>query len=164
MRVFTIGGYGFDETSFLAALQEADVDLLVDIRQRAGMRGAKYAFLNKNRLGNSLSRIGKEYRHINKLAPTSEIRALQKEADFSDGVLKRERVELSTEFIAAYTDEVLSAFSEELESFADSLEGVESMAFFCVEESPEACHRSLVAAQVAEYFGVEVEDLRPCVA
>lgn len=164
MRVFTIGGYGFDESSFLTALKAADVDLFLDIRQRAGMRGAKYAFLNKSRLQESLSRIGKEYRHLSKLAPTSEIRALQKEADFSDGVLKRERVELSTEFIVAYQDEVLSAFSEELEAFADSLEGVESMAFFCVEESPEACHRSLVAAQVAEYFGVEVEDLRPCAA
>ena len=164
MRVFTIGGYGFDESSFLAALEAADVDLFLDLRQRAGMRGARYAFLNKSRLQESLSRMGKEYRHLSKLAPTSDIRALQKEEDLAEGVLKRERVELSPSFIAAYQDEVLSAFDAEIEEFADSLQDVESIAFFCVEEAPQACHRSLVAGRVAAYFGVAVVDLRPCVA
>ena len=164
MRVFTIGGYGFDESSFLDALQQTDVDLFVDVRQRAGMRGSKYAFLNKRRLQESLSRIGKEYRHISKLAPTSDIRDLQKQEDFSGGVLKRERSELSQSFIDAYNREILSAFDEELDQFADSLQDVESMVFFCVEEYPEACHRSIVAARVADYYGTEVEDLRPCAA
>lgn len=164
MRVFTIGGYGFDESSFLAALEAADVDLFLDIRQRAGMRGSQYAFLNKSRLQESLSRMGKEYRHLSKLAPTADIRALQKEEDRAEGVLKRERLELSPSFIAAYQDEVLSAFDAEIDEFADSLQDVESIALFCVEESPQACHRSIVAARIAEYFSVEVENLRPCVA
>ena len=162
MRVFTIGGYGFDEPSFLGALEAADVDLFVDVRQRAGMRGARYAFLNKSRLQESLSRTGKEYRHISRLAPSTDIRSLQKVEDTAKGVLKRERTELSQAFVEAYQNEVLTTFEEELEEFVDSLQDVESMAFFCVEESPEACHRSLIAARVAEYFGVAVEDLRPC--
>ena len=161
MRVFTIGGYGFDEHSFLEALEEADVDLLVDVRQRAGMRGAKYAFLNKSRLQEALHSADKEYRHISRLAPTTEIRALQKDEDAATGVLKRERTELSQSFVEAYQNEILENFEEELEHFADSLPGVESMAFFCVEESPEACHRSIIAARVAEYYGVEVVDLKP---
>ena len=162
MRIFTIGGYGFDEHSFLETLVEADVDLLVDVRQRAGMRGAKYAFLNKRRLQESLNRVDREYRHISRLAPTAEIRTLQKEEDAATGLLKRERTELSQSFVVAYQNEVLLTFEEELEEFADSLEGVESMAFFCVEEKPEACHRSVLAARVARYFGVEVEHLQPC--
>lgn len=164
MRVFTIGGYGFDQPSFMDALVQADIDLFVDVRQRAGMRGARYAFLNKSRLQESLSSIGKEYRHISRLAPTSDIRSLQKEEDFSTGVLKRERTQLSQPFVEAYQREVLVAFEEELEEFADSLQDVESLAFFCVEESPEACHRSIVADRVANYFGVEVEHLHPCAA
>ena len=164
MRVFTIGGYGFDESSFLNELAHNDVDLFLDVRQRAGMRGSKYAFLNKSRLQESLTRLGKEYRHISKLAPTSEIRALQQQDDLSSGVLKRERTELSPSFIEAYDREILSDFDEELEDFLDSLEDIESIVFFCVEEYPEACHRSIVAARVADYFGVEVEDLRPCAA
>lgn len=163
MRIFTIGGYGFDEHSFLVALKEADIDLFIDIRQRAGMRGARYSFLNKSNLQKSLSRVGKEYLHISKLAPTTDIRTLQKVEDAATGVLKRERIELSASFIEAYNKEIMDTFETELEEFADSLQDVESMAFFCVEEQPEACHRSLVAARVAEYFGVVVEDLRPCV-
>ena len=164
MRVFTIGGYGFDENSFLNALKRADVDLFVDVRQRAGMRGSKYAFLNKSRLRESLDHIGKKYWHISKLAPTTGIRDLQKQEDFSGGVLKRDRTELSQSFIEAYRNEVMATFGKELDEFVDSLQDIESMAFFCVEEHPEACHRSIVAAHVAEYFGVAVEDLRPCVA
>ena len=147
---------------FLMHCTREDVDLLLDVRQRAGMRGSKYAFLNKSRLQESLSRIGKGYQHFSKLAPTTGIRDLQKQEDFSGGVLKRDRTELSPSFIDAYNREILSAFDEELEDFLDSLEGIESMAFFCVEEYPEACHRSIVAARVADYFGAEVEDLRPC--
>ena len=162
MRVFTIGGYGFDESSFLDALTREDVDLLLDVRQRAGMRGSKYAFLNKSRLQESLSRIGKGYQHFSKLAPTTGIRDLQKQEDFSGGVLKRDRTELSQSFIEAYRNEVMATFDKELDEFVDSLQDIESMAFFCVEEYPEACHRSIVAARVADYFGVEVEDLRPC--
>lgn len=161
MRVFTIGGYGFDEHSFLEALKEADVDLLVDVRQRAGMRGAKYAFLNKSRLQESLNRVAKEYRHISKLAPTTDIRSLQKDEDAVIGVLKRERTELSQSFVEAYQKEVLRTFKEEIEEFSNSLGDVESMAFFCVEEHPEACHRSIVAALVADYYSVEVDHLKP---
>ena len=162
MRVFTIGGYGFDADSFKSALQQADVDILIDIRQRAGMRGAKYAFLNKTRLLESLYNIDKEYRHITKLAPSTDIRSLQQAEDAATGTLKRERTELSPEFIEAYQRQVMDAFEEELEEFANSLEGVESMAFFCVEENPEACHRSIVAARIADYYSVEVEHLQPC--
>ena len=160
MRVFTIGGYGFDEKSFLEALRESDIDLLLDVRQRAGMRGSKYAFLNKSRLQGSLYNLGREYRHIRNLGPSTEIRDLQKSEDLSGGTLKRDRKELSPEFIAAYQGQVLSEF--DAESFSESLESVESIAFFCVEQYPKACHRSMVAARVAEYYGVDVEDLMPC--
>lgn len=160
MRIFTIGGYGFDEQSFLETLRQADVDLLPDVRQRAGMRGARYAFLNKSRLQESVYNMGKEYRHIRHLSPSTEIRDLQKLEDLSGGTLKRERMELSPEFIAAYEGRVLSQF--DAESFSESLESVESVAFFCVEQYPKACHRSIVAARVAEHYGVEVKHLIPC--
>ena len=125
------------------------------------MRGSKYAFLNKSRLQQSIHSIGKEYRHIRELAPTTEIRTLQRQKDAFGGVLKRERVVLSKEFVEAYKCQILeTAF--DIEAFCDALEDVESMVLFCVEERPEACHRSIAAARVAEHFGVEVEDLVPC--
>jgi len=39
----TIGVYGFDGESFLQRLLEANVRLLLDVRQRRGVRGREYA-------------------------------------------------------------------------------------------------------------------------
>lgn len=125
------------------------------------MRGSKYAFLNKTRLQEAILRSGREYRHFRELSPSSEIRALQHQADLSGGVLKQDRITLSPRFVDAYREKVLSRFDADL--FAESLDTIESIAFFCVEECPEACHRSIVADHVAKYFGVDVIHLRPCV-
>lgn len=38
----TIGVYGFDRDSFLAALAATRIDLLLDVRQRRGVRGSEY--------------------------------------------------------------------------------------------------------------------------
>ena len=43
-KIVTIGVYGFDETGFFRALQDAEVDTFCDIRDRRGVRGATYAF------------------------------------------------------------------------------------------------------------------------
>ncbi len=43
MSVATIGVYGFDGESFLRRLRDADVRLLLDVRQRRGVGGPEYA-------------------------------------------------------------------------------------------------------------------------
>jgi hypothetical protein len=48
--IATIGVYGFDLAGFLAALREADVGLVLDVRQRRGVRGSHYAWANSKRL------------------------------------------------------------------------------------------------------------------
>jgi hypothetical protein len=48
--IATIGVYGFDRNSFLAALRGAEVKLLLDVRQRRGVRGSEYAWANAQRL------------------------------------------------------------------------------------------------------------------
>ena len=57
-RVVTIGVYEFDLPSFLAALRAHDVGLLVDVRQRRGVRGARYAWANARRLQAALADAG----------------------------------------------------------------------------------------------------------
>ena len=57
----TIGVYGFDRESFLAALAAAGVDLLLDVRQRRGVRGSEYAWANAQRLETSLAEAGVDY-------------------------------------------------------------------------------------------------------
>jgi uncharacterized protein (DUF488 family) len=158
-RVFTIGAYGFDPNSFFGALEEAEVDIFLDIRQRRGLRGARYAFANVGRLMPELERRNIAYRHIKELAPDSQIRDLQRSADAASGTLKSQRTGLSNAFVEAYTAEKLNRFdwrglTEELKPFGTPV-------LFCVEQRPESCHRSLVAPHLANTLHAEVVNLVP---
>ena len=53
-RIATIGVYRFNGESFVAALDEAGVTVVVDVRQRRGVRGTEYAWANALRLQSSL--------------------------------------------------------------------------------------------------------------
>src|SRR5688500_19125611 len=94
----TIGVYGFDADRFLRALRAADVRVLVDVRQRRGVRGSEYAWANAARLQAALQAAGIAYRHAKELAPTTELRRLQYAEDARTGVGKRSRVELAAEY------------------------------------------------------------------
>src|SRR5205809_464882 len=59
----TIGVYGFDCDSFLAALRAARVLSLLDVRQRRGVRGPEYAWANSRRLQTALSAAAIAYEH-----------------------------------------------------------------------------------------------------
>lgn len=157
-RIVTIGVYGFEAESFFAALQQAQVDLLCDIRQRRGMRGARYAFANSQRLQARLAELGIRYLQRKDLAPSPAVRQTQAEADHSQGVAKRERAALDPQFIEAYKRLHLDRFSPQ--AFLDALpDEVRVVAFLCVERGPEACHRSLVAASFAHELGLPVEHI-----
>ena len=79
--IATIGVYGFDRDSFLAALADAGIDLLLDVRQRRGVRGSEYAWANARRLQAALAEAGIGYTHLKELAPTTELRELQYRED-----------------------------------------------------------------------------------
>ena len=155
----TVGVYGFDAESFLAALRSADVRALVDIRQRRGVRGREYSWANAARLEAALTDAGIDYRHVKELAPTTELRHLQYAEDERQGVGKRSRVELAPAYVERYTREILDAF--DLEELVASLPGDGASALMCVERDPEACHRSLVADRLAAEHGLDVQHLRP---
>lgn len=157
--VATIGVYGFTLEHFLARLREADVRRLLDVRQRRGVRGSEYAWANAARLQAALAAAGVVYRHHRELAPTTELRRLQYREDDRLGVGKRSRAELAPAYVERYVTEILDAV--DLAPIVAELPAAGAAALFCVERDPEACHRSLVAARLAERFGVEVVHLRP---
>jgi uncharacterized protein (DUF488 family) len=156
-RIVTIGVYGWSEAEFFGALQDAHVDLFCDIRRRRGVRGSEYAFVNSQRLQARLAELDITYCHIMELAPSDDLRQTQYQADKATKTAKRKRTELDPAFIQAYRQTVLDDFSPQ--AFLSSLPpDVKTLAFFCVERAPEACHRSLVAQTFAE-LGLEVEHL-----
>jgi uncharacterized protein (DUF488 family) len=155
----TIGVYGWSAETFLAALREADVELLLDVRQRRGVRGSEYAWANSARLQAVLAQARIKYRHRRELAPTTELRELQYREDERLGVGKRSRVELAPEYRERYTREILDRV--DLEPIVAELPADSASALFCVERDPEACHRSLVADRIAASYGVRVRHLLP---
>jgi uncharacterized protein (DUF488 family) len=157
--IATVGVYGFDAADFLAALREADVRQLLDVRQRRGVRGREYAWANSKRLQAALADAGVEYRHLPELAPTTELRRLQYAEDARRGEGKRSRSELAREYVERYTREILDQV--ELEPLVGALPADGLAALLCVERDPEACHRSLIAARLAAEHGLDVMDLRP---
>jgi uncharacterized protein (DUF488 family) len=157
--VATIGVYGFTLERFLGSLRAADIRLLLDVRQRRGVRGPQYAWANAARLQVALAEAGIEYRHHRELAPTTELRQLQYREDERLGVGKRSRAELAPAYVECYTNEILDRV--DLAAIVAELPAEGAAALFCVEADPEACHRSLIAARLAERFGVPVTHLRP---
>ena len=157
--VITIGVYGFTLERFVDALREADVRIVLDVRQRRGVRGPQYAWANAARLQSALAEAGIDYRHHKELAPTTELRQLQYTEDERLGVGKRSRVELAPAYVERYTKEILDR--ADLAPVVAELPTQGAGALLCVEADPEACHRSLIATRLAERHGVRVRHLRP---
>ena len=156
--IATIGVYGFDRSGFLRALAEARIDILVDVRQRRGVRGSEYAWANSRRLQTALAGAEIEYLHMKKLAPTTEMREAQYREDARRGEGKRSRTELAPEFRRLYTEQVLDPadLSPLIELARDR-----HPALLCVERDAGACHRSLIAGRVRGETGASVINLEP---
>jgi uncharacterized protein (DUF488 family) len=156
-RIATIGVYGFDGDRFVEALEDAGVTLVVDVRQRRGVRGSQYAWANAQRLIRRLTDHRIRYLHHEELAPTTEMRELQYAADDRAGVGKRSREALSPEYVARYTADVLDVAG--VDDLVRDLPVHGRAALLCVEAAAAACHRSLIAARLAELHGFQVEHL-----
>ncbi len=158
-EVVTIGVYGFDGESFLAALRGAGARKLIDVRQRRGVRGPEYAWANSKRLQAALADAGIAYEHHKELAPTTAMRQLQYREDDRLGEGKRSRTRLAAAYVELYTEEVLDHV--DLEPLVRQLPADGPAALLCVEADPEACHRSLIAARLADRHAVDVSHIRP---
>lgn len=158
-RIATIGVYRFNGESFVAALDRAAVTVVVDVRQRRGVRGSEYAWANAQRLKHRLDDARIRYVHHPELAPTTELRQLQYEQDARERVGKRDRERLSDEYVRRYTQEILDPTP--LDELLADLPVHGAGALLCVEDEPAACHRSLIAGRLAKRHGFEVEHLMP---
>lgn len=160
MKVFTIGVYGWDEEDFAQAIRDAAPGVFVDVRRRRGLRGATYAWANSSRLQATLAELGIPYVHRLDVAPSDATRHIVARDAIADGIGYRDRVILSPEYHEAYGQEVLATF--DAQDFVVSLgEDLGSIMLFCVEQAPAACHRSILAEQIARNLGADVEHILP---
>lgn len=172
--IFTIGVYGSSEESFFGALVENQIELFIDIRARRGMRGSKYKYANSSYLQSKLKELGIHYAHLKELAPTKEIRAKQQGADLRQKIMKRERTELSKEYVRAFKKDILKVYKRKKENRFYAKEMLNTarkrsqfpcklplhrIALFCVEQDHRACHRSLVANEWKRQHDIEIEHI-----
>ena len=155
--IATIGIYQSTLDGFLGTLRRHQVAVLVDVRQRRGVRGPEYAWANSLRLQAALRQVPILYQHRRDLAPTTELRQVQYREDERLKVGKRSRVELSETYRRRYLREILDRV--DLGAFLESLPDDAVSALLCVEHHPGACHRSLIAARIHAQFGNPVIDL-----
>lgn len=158
MQFFTIGVYNSSEAEYFNKLSSHGINVFCDIRQRRGVRGSRYAFVNSKRLQKKLEELRIHYIHIKDLAPTKEIRELQKEADKMTGQEKRTRNKLGMVFTSEYRSQILNTFDFNDFLFQLKEMGAEKVVLFCVEENAEACHRSLVAKSLVN-MGYELKHI-----
>jgi len=158
-RIATIGVYEFDLPAFLETLRTADTGLLIDVRQRRGVRGSRYAWANARRLQAALQDAGIAYSHHRELAPTTELRHLQYAADDRLGVGKRSRDLLDPEYVERYVHEILDR--ADLDALVAELPMRTTSTLLCVEADPRACHRSLIAERLSQRYELPVTHLRP---
>ncbi len=131
----TIWTIGYEQTSmsaFLAALQEAGVEVLADVRAIAASRRPGFS---KNALATNLAEVGIEYRHFRALGTPTEGRAAARALDLPK--LKRVyagQLELP---------EAMAAGAELAE-----LARERRVALLCYEREPGCCHRTLLRQAV----------------
>lgn len=159
INIFTIGVYNSTEESYFRKLVENNIDVFCDIRQRRGVRGTQYKYVNSNYLQQKLQQLGITYKYIKELAPTNDIRQKQKDADKAKGETKKQRKELGEIFKTEYINTIMSRYDFDNLVADLKMRGAQNIVFFCVEEHACACHRSLVADRIAKFFNSTIVNL-----
>ena len=136
-KIFTIGANGKSPRKFFKLLQDNNIDLLIDVRLNNKSQLAGFAKGGEDYLGYFLKDLFViEYVHYPLFAPTDEILDnYHKDHDW---------------------DKYVSRFSKLIKErsfknhFDKQYSKYRNICLLCAEETPEQCHRRLVAEAVAE--------------
>lgn len=147
MKIFTIGAFGKSADQFFEALIKNKIDLLVDVRRKRAIRGSDYVWANAKRLESKLEELGIDYLHLVDLSPSMDMIQDQMLFDKKEGKTPRTRERLSPGFKNSYKKNVLTSLQPQ--KIKHEFLGHQRIALFCIEEKHEACHRSLLAKNLA---------------
>jgi uncharacterized protein (DUF488 family) len=141
MRIFTIGYESTTVAEFLAALEQAGVERVIDVRAVPNSRRPGFS---KNVLRNALAEVGIDYVHLRALGTPADGRAAARAGRHQD-----------LERIYAGQLELPEALAQGAQMLELAKE--KPSALLCYEREPGGCHRTLLLRTVAP--GAEVVDL-----
>jgi len=141
MRIFTIGYEGATVGEFIAALEQAGVERVIDVRALPLSRRPGFS---KSALRGSLEEAGIEYVHLKALGTPADGRAAARSGRHAEMArIYAGQLELPEAMVKA---------AQMLELAAEK-----PSALLCFEREPAHCHRTLLLHTVAP--DVDVEDL-----
>lgn len=144
--IATIGYEGATIPVFLETLREAKVELLVDIRAVARSRRPGFA---KSRLAANLDELGIRYLHLRGLGTPAEGRAAARLGQYD-------------ELRSIYAEKLATPEAQdELDVLVELVRSGRRVCLLCFEADSAHCHRTLVAAALAERLPLEVTHLAP---
>ena len=132
MRIFTIGYESATVGEFLAALQSAGVERVIDIRAVPNSRRPGFS---KTPLRNALAETGIDYVHLRALGTPADGRAAARAGRQAD-----------LERIYANQLELPEAIAQSSQMV--DLAGEKPSALLCYERDPAGCHRTLLLSAV----------------
>jgi uncharacterized protein (DUF488 family) len=140
-RLMTVGYEKTALDDFVAALKEAQVTTLLDVREIPVSRRRGFS---KSALREAVTAVGIDYRHERQLGSPREIRhRLHADGDYAS-------------YFAEF-GKYLQSQQALLERLADELSG--AVALMCFERDPTTCHRSAVARHLEHLTGLTVRHL-----
>jgi uncharacterized protein (DUF488 family) len=148
VKVTTVGYQGATVQSFLHALREAGVDLLVDVRAVASSRRPGFA---RSALAANLKGAGIEYLHLRDLGTPAPGRAAARAGRHAE-MRRIFREHLKTE-----------AARSALDTLAGTVRSRHAC-LLCFEAAPAHCHRSLVADALGALVHLRITHLAPTLA
>jgi uncharacterized protein (DUF488 family) len=146
LSIATIGYESATIASFQDALRNAGIDLLVDVRALASSRRPGFA---KTRLAANAREAGAEYLHLRALGTPADGRAAARAGRHAE-MQRIFREQLAT--VEA---------QEELALVADLVRQGRRVCLLCFEADPAHCHRSIVAAALADMLPATIVNLAP---
>lgn len=142
-RLFTVGYEGETVDHFVTKLLRADIELVLDVRNRPISR--KFGF-SKNTLHSILTRVSIDYKHVPSLGIEASGRKDTASFDKRQALLDKYEQNIRTNTIGKCTD-VLTLVSEH------------RTALLCMERDPVMCHRSRLSFVLSEFLGFTTEHL-----
>ncbi|MEO7371460.1 MAG: DUF488 domain-containing protein [Ilumatobacteraceae bacterium] len=144
LTLATIGYEGATVQGFLAALAEARIEMLVDVRAVAMSRRPGFA---KTRLAGNLDEAGIAYLHLRGLGTPADGRAAARAGRH------QEMHEIFREHM------VTPVAQTDLATLVSIVNGGKRVALMCFETNPEHCHRSLVVEAMRDHVEMQVRHL-----
>ncbi|HEY7502554.1 MAG TPA: DUF488 domain-containing protein [Gemmatimonadales bacterium] len=148
VKLATVGYQGATVRSFLDALGEAGVDLLVDVRAVASSRRAGFA---KSALAANLEAAGIEYLHLRDLGTPAPGRAAA-------------RAGRHAEMRRIYRKHLKTEAAQSAMGMLASIVRSRHACLLCFEADPTHCHRSLVADALGGLVHLRITHLAPALA